>query len=328
MAQTAPNDISAAVRILAAGGTVAFPTETVYGLGADATNSAAVRKIFAAKGRPPTNPLIVHVANESIAQRYAAKWPDHAARLAAAFWPGPLTLVLTKTPNIVSEVTAGLPSVALRVPNHPVALELLKAFAGPVAAPSANRSGCVSPTTAAHVHKELADRVDMILDGAACQVGIESTVLDLSQSRPRILRPGGVSREQIEALIGPVDVAAENVSATHAAKSPGMQAVHYSPRTPMFRFDGDPSAHLDAWRHAHPGQRAAILTIGIQTNPSPASFEFIAMPADPDAYARALYATLHAADEGRFAAIWVQMPPTEPAWSAIQDRLNRASASS
>jgi L-threonylcarbamoyladenylate synthase len=326
MAQAEPHDISAAVKILAAGGTVAFATETVYGIGADATNAAAVRKVFAAKGRPATNPLIVHVADESVARHYAARWPDRAARLAAAFWPGPLTLVLPKTRPIVHEATAGLPTVALRVPNHALALQLLRAFDGPVAAPSANRSGRVSPTTAEHVRRELGDRVDLILDGGACSVGIESTVLDLSRSEPRILRLGGVSRAEIEALIGPVDQAERDVSAGQAAMSPGMQAVHYSPRTPMFRFSGDPTPLLEAWRRAHPGQRAAILTIGQQWALADLpGIEIFAMPAAPDAYARSLYATLHAADERDFATLWVQMPPSELAWEAISDRLTRAS---
>src|SRR5436305_14927180 len=168
------SDISKAIEILRTGGLVAFPTETVYGLGADATNPAAVRKIFAAKGRPATNPLIVHVADEAVARKYAAIWPAAASRLAGKFWPGPLTLVVAKHPSIPSEATAGRQTVGLRAPDHPLALELLRGFAGAVAAPSANRSTRISPTTAEHVREELGDRIDLILDGGPCRVGIES----------------------------------------------------------------------------------------------------------------------------------------------------------
>src|SRR5947207_9629696 len=184
--------IGKAVEILRAGGLVAFPTETVYGLGADATNAEAVAKIFAAKGRPATNPLIVHVADVDTARRFAASWPLAASHLAEQFWPGPLTLVLPRSPAIVPAVSAGLRTVGLRVPNHPLALQLLQQFGGPVAAPSANRSNRVSPTTAQHVRDELGDAVDLVLDGGPCAVGIESTVLDLTGDRPAILRPGGV----------------------------------------------------------------------------------------------------------------------------------------
>src|SRR4051812_42279543 len=196
--------IEEAAQLLRSGKLAAFPTETVYGLGADATNAAAVRKIFAAKGRPATNPLIVHVSGVDVAKRYAAHWPDTARRLGERFWPGPLTIVVPKVASIVSDVTPGRKTVALRVPDHPLALELLRAFDGPVAAPSANRSTRVSPTTAQHVRDELGDRVDLILDGGPCKVGIESTVLDVSTDTPTILRPGGLSREAIEEVIGPV----------------------------------------------------------------------------------------------------------------------------
>src|SRR5688500_47215 len=194
--------IERAASLLRRGGLVAFPTETVYGLGADATNAAAIRRVFQVKGRPATNPLIVHVADESVARRYAREWPTAASKLAAEFWPGPLTLVLSKQPSIVLEVTAGLDTVGLRAPDHPLALELLRAFDGPVAGPSANRSSHVSPTTARHVRDEFPDdEIDLILDGGPCKVGIESTVLDLTSDPPRILRPGAVTREQIEAVI-------------------------------------------------------------------------------------------------------------------------------
>src|SRR5690242_5058847 len=196
----------AAARALAEGGLVAFPTETVYGLGADATNAAAVEKIFHVKGRPLTNPLICHVADEDVARRYVTVWPRAAQALVERFWPGPLTIVLSKTDAIAANVTAGLGSVGLRAPDHLLTLEMLRAFDRPVAGPSANRSTHVSPTTAQHVRDELGGAVDLILDGGPCAVGIESTVLDLSGDRREILRPGGISRALIEEVIGAVEV--------------------------------------------------------------------------------------------------------------------------
>ena len=226
------SDITRAVQILRAGGLVAFPTETVYGLGADATNADAVRKIFAVKGRPITNPLICHVADAHVAQRYARDWPLAASRITERYWPGPLTIVLAKTAPIVSQATAGLNTVGLRAPNHPLALELLRAFDRALAGPSANKSTHVSPTTAQHVRDELGNQVDLILDGGPCAVGIESTVQDLSSDRPTILRPGGVSREQIEAFIGPVEMKSIVSATATPAMSPGQQALHYAPRVP------------------------------------------------------------------------------------------------
>ncbi len=236
-------DIHKAVEILKSGGLVAFATETVYGLGADAANAAAVAKIFAVKGRPAANPLIVHVATTSVAKRYTASWPRPAELLARALWPGPLTLVLPKGPQIVSAVTAGLPSVAIRCPDHPLAQELLRQFDGPVAAPSANRSTRVSPTTADHVRKDLGDKVDLILDGGPCRVGIESTVIDLTSSGPTILRLGGIPRERLEEIVGPVDVQTSTAAAFQAAKSPGQQAIHYAPMAPAYRLT-ETEAHL------------------------------------------------------------------------------------
>jgi L-threonylcarbamoyladenylate synthase len=305
------SDIVRASQILRDGGLVAFPTETVYGLGADATNPGAVRRIFSAKGRPPTNPLIVHVADASVAQRYAATWPPRAEQLAQRFWPGPLTLVLPKAPSIVPEATAGRDTVGLRVPNHPLALDLLRTFDGPVAAPSANRSNHVSPTTADHVRQELGDAVDLILDGGPCAVGIESTVLDLTSDRPRILRPGGVTREQIEAVIGPVELFAGSVALTVAAISPGQQERHYSPRTPAFRFT----------RLLQTGPTDGVLAIGQRFH---IDGNVIEMPGDPAAYAQHLYAALRALDGAGVTRICIEMPPDEPRWLAVRDRLTRA----
>lgn len=306
-----------AVEILRAGGLVAFPTETVYGLGADATNSAAVRRIFDAKGRPSTNPLIVHVADEKTARRYAAAWPSEASGLALRFWPGPLTLVLAKAPLIVPEATPGRYTVALRVPDHPLTLALLREFDGPVAAPSANRSMRISPTTAEHVRQELGDTVDLILDGGPCRVGIESTVLDLSGSTPTILRPGGISREQIERIIGPVDLFAGAVCPTDAAASPGQHPIHYAPRTPAYRFEGEmPVSEKD--------ERFYFILLGKDDSLQRFSLDRAVMPNMPDEYAHHLYSVLREADTSGKAAMLIELPPDEPQWLAVRDRLTRA----
>jgi L-threonylcarbamoyladenylate synthase len=323
--------IAKAVSVLRAGGLVAFPTETVYGLGADATSAEAVAKIFAAKGRPSTNPLIVHVADAATARRYAPEWPPAASRLAERLWPGPLTLVLPKSPEIVPAVSAGLTTVGLRVPAHPLALQLLRQFAGPVAAPSANRSNRISPTTARHVRDELGDAVEIILDGGPCAVGIESTVLDLTTPRPTILRPGGVSREQIEAVIGTVDVAGAAEGDSGAARSPGRHPVHYAPRAPAFRFESARRPEVHAELGAVRGRPVVALFLGRtdsvvvemdddRTAPGGRWF----MPAEPEDYARWLYQALRMADGMGVEQIWVEMPPDRPDWAAVRDRLVRA----
>ena len=312
--------IAGAVDTLRSGGLVAFPTETVYGLGADATNATAVRRIFAAKGRPATNPLIVHVADVETARRSATTWPDTAQTLAAVWWPGPLTLVLPKHPSVVDEATAGLSNVGLRVPDHPLALELLRAFNGPVAAPSANRSTRVSPTTADHVRDELGDRVDGILDGGPCTVGIESTVLDLTRDKPVILRPGGVSRQQIEHLIGPVEVSRGVVGATVAATSPGQQRVHYAPRTPTFRFETSQRGLIHPETDGIPNGMVILSPLKIFKKYG----TIIAMPNDPAEYGRHVYAVLRELDDMPIDAIYVEIPPDLAEWAAIRDRLLRA----
>lgn len=318
--------IAQAVRILAAGGLVAFPTETVYGLGADATNADAIRRIFAAKGRPATNPLIAHVADADMARRYALHWPRHAQVLGDLFWPGPLTLVLAKSAEIAAQTTAGGATVGLRCPNHPLALELLRAFGGAVAAPSANRSTHISPTTAEHVREELGDAVDLVLDGGPCQLGIESTVLDLSRPTPTLLRPGSITREQIERAIGPVEVFHDAIDPTHPAASPGQQAVHYAPQAPAYRFCRDEVDAVIRWCEAHPRATRSILTVGAMP-PGLLGMTFdtlLEAPADPQAYARDLYATLRKLDLPGTEAIFVEMPPDEPAWTAVRDRIRRA----
>ena len=296
--------IARAVQILRSGGLVAFPTETVYGLGADATNASAIRRVFQVKGRPATNPLIVHVADESVARRYARTWPPAAAKLAAEFWPGPLTLVLPKRDSIVADVTAGLDTVGLRSPDHPLALELLRAFDGPVAGPSANRSSQVSSTTAQHVRDEFPDdEIDIILDGGPCAVGIESTVLDLSAGVPHILRPGAVTREQIEVVLGPVEVSTRSLpaDARSPAVSPGQHERHYAPRTPAFRVDPAQLRDLDL-------TDAALIDLTL----------------DPESYARNFYARLRLLDQQHFGAIYIVMPPAASEWAAVRDRITRA----
>jgi L-threonylcarbamoyladenylate synthase len=334
------SDIAEAVKVLKSGGLVAFPTETVYGLGADATNALAVRRIFEAKGRPATNPTIVHVTDASIAQRYAGEWPEAAAKLATNFWPGPLTLVVPKSHLITAEATAGGMTVGLRAPDHPVALDLLRAFDGAVAAPSANRSTRVSPTTAAHVRAELGDRVDFILDGGPCRVGIESTVLDLTSDAPTVLRPGAVTVEQLESVIGRVRMQSHTVVETTAAKSPGQHAKHYAPNATAYRFEREDRLQVIDWCRDNMDVAWAVLFLGplgggaafsdLQTvvvaQTPPSRHRLIQMPASAKDYARRLYATLRELDEQGIEVLWIEMPPPMPQWTALRDRLTRATS--
>jgi L-threonylcarbamoyladenylate synthase len=310
--------IARAVELLLQGMLVAFPTETVYGLGADATNGEAIRRIFAAKGRPSTNPLICHVTDESMARRYARIWPDAASLIARAFWPGPITIVVTKQPMIPDEATAGRDTVGLRAPNHPLTLELLRAFSKPIAGPSANKSNHISPTSALHVSEELGDAVDLVLDGGPCDVGIESTVIDLSGDRPTILRPGGISRAQIEAIIGPIDVHTAMVAPDTSAISPGQHARHYAPRTPAIRVEPGELNSIS------PESRGFIL---LDSSPRfEKSMSVVVMSNDPVIYAREFYATLRRLDEMKLREIVIEMPPNLPAWTAVRDRISRATA--
>lgn len=283
------SEIDRAAALLRAGRLVAFPTETVYGLGANALDEAAVRRIFEAKGRPLSSPLIVHVANIRMARELAREWTEQAEILARRFWPGPLTLVVPKVSEVPDLVTAGLPSVALRIPAHPLAQALLDAAKIPIAAPSANRFTELSPTTAAHVPEGLAD---MILDGGPCTVGIESTVISLAGSTPRILRPGMVTRTQIEQLIGPVETGG-------GAESPGQHPRHYSPRTPVV-LGPLPDTGLGA------------------------RLDLALMPRDAARYAESLYSVLHDLDRKGYDWIWIELPPDTPEWAGIRDRLKRA----
>ena len=311
-----------AVAVLRAGGLVAFPTETVYGLGADAANPEALKKVFAAKGRPHDHPLIVHVADAVQLANWARVIPPAAGRLAKKFWPGPLTIILRRAPEVSNLVTGGQDTVALRVPSHPVAQALLRAFGGGIAAPSANRFGRVSATTAEHVRHEFGAAVDCVLDGGAADVGIGSTIVDLSGAQPVLLRPGWITARQLqEALEMPL--------AAPGAASPrvsGTLARHYAPRTPLQMMEADLLLEL-ASSLTRQGQRVAVLA-RFALQPLLPGLVWIAAPTDVVRYAHDLYANLRHLDEAGCDTILVEAPPQEAAWVAITDRLTRAAAGS
>jgi len=320
-------DFGRAVELLRAGELVAFPTETVYGLGVDATNPAAVARIFAAKGRPADHPLIVHLAGHDAVDRWAEEVPAVAWELMEAFWPGPLTLILKKQAWVPSTVTGGQDTVGLRVPGHPVALELLRRFAadggpGGIAAPSANRFGYISPTTAAHVGEELGDRVALILDGGPCTVGIESTIVDCSRGAPVILRPGHISAAHVEVVSG----VQPRLVAGGAPRVPGALEAHYAPQTPLRMVAGE---RLIDFLGAQRKQGARCGVIG-HSQPPQAGVPHLwrLLSADPVAYAHDLYAALRDMDHADVALIVVEAPPDRPEWAAVTDRLRRAAAGS
>jgi L-threonylcarbamoyladenylate synthase len=293
------SEIGRAAELIRAGELVAFPTETVYGLGANALDAAAIEKIYVAKGRPPSSPLIVHVSSIEMAQELVREWPEQAAKLARIFWPGPLTLVLPKKPRVPDRLTAGLDTVGIRMPANPIALALIREAGVPIAAPSANLFAGLSPTTAQHVRKALGDRVAMVLDGGRTTVGIESTVLSLAGPEAVLLRPGMVTQQEIETVIGPIQVLGPVTEGAHA--SPGLHRRHYSPKTPLILVE----------RHQLPTSGRGI---------------YLEMPADPRAYAAVLYERLHEADAQGWDWIAMEQPPRDPEWAAIRDRLDRAAA--
>ncbi len=322
-----PALIAAAAERLRAGGVVAFPTETVYGLGADALDADAVARVFALKGRPANNPLIVHVADAAMARRVASAWPADADALAATFWPGPLTIVLPKAPCIPPAVVAGGRTVGVRCPDHPVALALIRAFAGPIVGPSANRSGSISPTRAEHVAAAFRQALDtgemLLLDGGPCRTGIESTVLSLADETPRVLRRGVITPAEIEAVLGRrVETLDSPVPADAPLPSPGLLERHYAPAAPARLFDAvDWPEVLDA----APGS-AVVLTHARARAVHP-PHALIRLPLDAPAYASRLYAALHEADALRPALILIERPTGEgPLWDALRDRLTRACA--
>jgi L-threonylcarbamoyladenylate synthase len=293
-----PGEVARAAEFIRQGKLVAFPTETVYGLGANAFDPVAVARIYEAKERPTSSPLIVHVSDDAMARSVVNVWPDIAQRLATRFWPGPLTMVLPKSDIVPDLVTAGLPSVGVRVPAHPLALELIHAAGVPIAAPSANRFSEVSPTTAEHVRIGLGDRVDMILDGGPCEVGIESTIVSLLGLRPVILRPGMITQGELE---NSTQVSFQPCAGSaNPSLAPGLHPRHYAPHTRIYLLDPDQTLPLG---------RGWILEL----------------PAEPEAFAALLYAELHRADEGGYDWIGIFKPPDGPEWAGILDRLQRAS---
>lgn len=301
--------IRRAAELLRSGRLVAFPTETVYGLGANALDPDAVARIFVAKGRPPTNPLIVHVADVAQVKTIAADWPDSARRLAEAFWPGPLTIVVPKAATIPDVVTGGGPTVAVRCPAHPVAVQLLREAAIPLAAPSANRSGELSPTTAEHVAAGLGGRIDLILDGGPCPGGLESTVVDATGPVVRLLRPGLIGVTQVEAIVG--SVASGNAASANAPfPAPGMMTRHYAPRTKLECAESAAEADFLASVYETAGLKV------VRWNPT----------GSPGEVAARLYAELHALDAAGYDRILAALPPDADEWRAVRDRLTRAAA--
>ena len=321
-----PKAVQEAAALLAAGGLVAFPTETVYGLGARADDDAAVARIFAAKGRPASHPLIVHVADTAAASTFAAHLNAAAQGLMAALWPGPLTVIVPRRAGIGAAAAAGQESIGLRVPAHPVALALLRQAARlgvpGVAAPSANRYGRVSPTTAAHVQQEFGAAL-VVLDGGACEVGIESAIVDCTREQPALLRPGQLTRAQLERVLGGALAAADAAS----PRAPGTLASHYAPAAPVRLFN---TASLRAALRALQGQaRRDGAMVGVYSRFVPeagAGWCHRAMPADAAAAAHELFAALREFDAAGVSAIWVEQPPPGPAWDGVRDRLCRAAA--
>lgn len=319
------NEIECAVEKLRTGGVVAFPTETVYGLGADARNEDAVRRVFAIKGRPTDHPLIVHLASAAQAKEWAAEIPETAHRLMERFWPGPLTLVLPARIDVPRGVTGGQDSVALRTPNHPMALALLRAFGSGLAAPSANHFGAVSPTKAEHVRTSLGDKVDQVLDGGHCHYGLESTIVSLLDGYPQVLRPGALPLAALRDTLGDGGIEFAGLTAS-TPRVPGALVAHYAPGT-MLEIVATENLAARAEVLLVQGLRVAVLRCNrglcgksILLSPLP---QFL-LPAQPEAYARDLYARLHQLDHFAFDRLLVEAPPIDEAWWAVNDRLARA----
>jgi L-threonylcarbamoyladenylate synthase len=318
MTQTRTADANAirdAAAVLRAGGLVAFPTETVYGLGANALDAKAVARIFEAKGRPATNPVIVHVASVEQVSALTSSWPAAAEKLAAQFWPGPLSLVVARAATVPGVVTAGGPTVAVRCPAHPVARELIREAGFPLAAPSANRSAEVSPTRAEHVLKSLNGRIDFVLDGGPCPGGIESTVVDVTGPLPRLLRPGLITVPMLENVVGRVETVTIRES---IARSPGQMAKHYSPRATVLLA----ASNADAAKWCGTLRDVGFTTGWLSFGEAPDAAR--SMPTDPERYAACLYDELHRLDAMAFDRIVVTLPPDDANWAAIRDRLTRA----
>lgn len=320
MVRATQSEIEAAVEALRAGELVAFPTETVYGLGANAQNPAALRKVFAAKGRPAHHPLIVHLDSSRYLHRWTPKLSPEAERLAARFWPGPLTLVLPKAPHVLDAVTGGQDTVAIRVPGHPMAQQLLTAFGGGIAAPSANRYGHLSPTRAEHVRDELGDTVKIVLDGGECQLGVESTIVSCVDGPVRLLRPGAVTLSQLRSTVGDVQIGADAT----APRVPGSLQAHYAPQTPVELVPGD-GLEVFAGSLNDQGERVAVLAMRLPLKTLPL-VTWINAGRKPQTYAHDLYANLRTLDKAGCARILVQEVPGDERWDAVRDRLQKAAA--
>ena len=318
--------IQEAANILRSGGVVAMPTETVYGLAANALDERAIDRIYQAKGRPAINPLIVHVSSVAAARALSSDWTAAAERLAATYWPGPLTLVVRKHESIPDLLTAGGATVGLRVPGHLVALALIDAAGFPLAAPSANRSNQVSPTTARHVVEGLGDRVDLVLDAGPTSVGIESTVVDVTGAVPRVLRPGMISSTAIARAAGSVETGPSPADDGAPLPSPGLLRRHYAPDAHVCLFErgGREQAMRDAATSIRAGRRVGAMLI--RSAGAPAFTTLMMMPEDPDGYARALYAALHDVDDSGCEELFIELPPDSPEWTGVLDRLRRAAA--
>lgn len=317
--------VTRAAELLRAGQVVALPTETVYGLAGNAWNPAAVRRIFEVKGRPASNPIIVHVASLELARRCVAEWPPAAAKLAAAFWPGPLTLVLPKAEEIPDIVTAGGGTVGIRWPGHPFIQAVIRACEFPLAAPSANRSNQISPTNAKHVRKDLKGLIPLIVDGGQSQVGIESTVIDLASSPPRLLRPGMIHAQSLAAAMGGIDLQI-NTGTDGRRRSPGLLPRHYSPKAKLIVLSWRDENDLAAQISAYPFSADETHVISYHAIPLQQHFGGVSIiPHDAEAFARALYGELHACDDAGAKLIVVEAPPKGEEWRGISDRLARAS---
>jgi L-threonylcarbamoyladenylate synthase len=317
--QATSENIELAAQCLKNGGLVGMPTETVYGLGADASNPKAVKRIFTAKNRPENHPLIVHLANVEQLENWAQDIPESAYKLAQHFCPAPLAFILKKRPEVSEIVTGGQNTIALRIPNHSIALELLRQFGSGIAAPSANRFCRISPTQAQHVADELGDDVDLILDGRACQIGVESTIIDLSGKKPTILRFGQITRTEIEAVLQTQVFIPNSLSQT-TVRTAGMMAIHYAPTTPAVICEND---FLPALLLANEKQKIGFLSCGTQISSTPIR-TVIQLPADPIIYAQNLYAKLRELDALNLDLILVEKTPQNEAWAAINDRLSKA----
>lgn len=314
-----PENIARAADALRAGALVGMPTETVYGLAADALDADAVRRVFAAKGRPADHPLIVHLPSAEHLPQWASSIPKEAVALARAFWPGPLTMILRRAEDVPDAVTGGQDTVGVRVPGHPVALALLAVFDSGIAAPSANRFGRISPTTAQHVVEELGEQVSIVLDGGPCEVGIESTILDLSRNTPVLLRPGAISADAIAAVIGRRPRMREEEQG-EAPRVSGALAAHYAPRTPLVL--------VPAERLAEEIRRAGRIAVLARTSEPQSVFHWRTAPSDPVGYAHDLYASLRDLDALGADLIVVEALPETAEWQAVADRLGRAQTGS